>query len=346
MNLVIIGAGKAGRGFLARLLYTQAQLTLIDDDRSLIEALQDAGSYSVRFFDDAPTDHISGYQALHISNPACKDALFAADAVFICVGAQNTLGAASWLKEVLPKQLPVIVCENAVDPASLAGPFKDTAISGAVFCTTIEDGVLDIASENYPELHVSKKGLPPEIDALQGISSTDDFASLMLRKIYTYNGASAIIAYNGAYKGYAVYAEAASDPDIEALTNAFYLEINFALSSEYGIPLEVQTVFAKAADAKFHSFEIEDTIVRNAAVPERKLGPEERIIAPAKLIDKHGGDPSAMFTTAAAALLYMGIKTNAEAKEALLRISKLEENDLFLEPILSAYDKLSKNKKE
>lgn len=342
MKLVIIGAGKAGRGFLARLLYTQAQITFIDDDLAVVEALREADSYTVRFFDNAPADHISGYHALHISDPACSTSLQVADAVFICVGAQNTPSAASWLKEVLPKELPIIVCENAVDPASLAGPFKDTAISGAVFCTTIEDGGLNIASENYPELHVSKKGLPPAIDALQGISSTDNFASLMLRKIYTYNGASAIIAYNGAYKGYEVYAEAASDPDIEALTNAFFPEINFALSAEFGIPLEAQTAFSKSADAKFHSFEIEDTIARNAAVPERKLGPEERIIAPAKLIDKHGGDPSPMFITAAAALIYMGIKTKSDAKDALLRISKLQETDAFIEPILSAYDRLSK----
>ena len=48
-KVVIVGAGKTGRGFLARLLREQ-QVVLIDKNQELIDGLNRAGKIEIDFF--------------------------------------------------------------------------------------------------------------------------------------------------------------------------------------------------------------------------------------------------------------------------------------------------------
>jgi mannitol-1-phosphate 5-dehydrogenase len=251
-----------------------------------------------------------------VEDARCGAALRACDAVFVSVRGENGLAAGAWLSERIAQDQCVVAAENATVPASLlGGQLAGRAASGAVFCTTIEDGPLDILSENYPSLHVSAKGTSDAVAALGGVCVERDFDTLMLRKIYTYNAASAIIAYLGAEKGYASYAEAANDAEIAKALDAFYEEINRAICLEYGVPPEEQARFAGFSKAKFQNRAIADTVARNAASPLRKLGAKERIVAPMRLIEKRGGDAEVLIRTAVAALRY----ARADDAEKILR---------------------------
>ncbi len=336
MSIVLLGAGKTGRGFLARLFHTQAHITFIDKDPGLIRELKEKKKYAIRFFDQEKTEEIRGYDALCTQDAACKQALQSCTAVFVSVRGENTPAAGAWLSDKIAPATCVIACENASLPASLLGPLAGRACSGAVFCTTVLDNGLDILSENYPSLHVDAHNLSKAVARLSGIRVSQDFPLLMLRKIYTYNAASAIIAYLGAEKGFREYAGAANDPEIEAAIDAFYSQINAAISAEYGVPYEEQAAFAASSKAKFQSHAIADTVRRNAASPARKLGSEERLIAPARLIAKHGGDPSPLLQAAAAALRYMGISSRPEAEKVLEQTAKLTGKDPFM-PIILDY---------
>lgn len=333
MHIVLLGAGKAGRGFLARLLKDQAQITFIDCDRELIRKLREFNGYQIRFFDGREPVLIDGFDVFHTEDPGCLPALKNCDAVLVSVRGENTPEAGAWLAGKINEDTCIVACENATLPEALMGPLKDRACSGAVFCTTTEADGFNIESENYPYLHVSSR-VSPALAALEGIFVEKDFPLLMLRKIYTYNAASAIISYLGAEKGIEEYARAANDPEIEGVTNAFYHEINAAISAQYGVPLKEQEAFAALSKIKFQSYQIADSVSRNAASPERKLGPQERIIAPARLIASHGGDPSPLFRAAAAALRYMGISSKSKAAEVLRKVSLLTEEDPFMREIL------------
>ena len=94
---------------------------------------------------------------------------------------------------------------------------------------------MNIESENYPVLHVDSTKAPSWMLSLRGIRAEADFPLLMLRKIYTYNASSAIIAYLGAEKGIQSYAQAACNPDIARELDLFYTQINRALCLEYHI---------------------------------------------------------------------------------------------------------------
>ncbi len=305
-KIVILGAGKTGRGFLARLFHDQARLTFIDRDAALIARLQNEKHYFIRYFDEKPQEEIKGYQALHTTDPACLQELAQCDALLVSVRGENCPAAADWLADKLPETTPVIVCENAVVPVSLLGlPLAERACSAAVFCTTMQAEGLNIESENYPVLHVDSTKAPSWMLSLRGIRAEADFPLLMLRKIYTYNASSAIIAYLGAEKGIQSYAQAACNPDIARELDLFYTQIDRALCLEYHIDPEEQQQFSQNARNKFENASIVDSVARNAASPERKLKPEERLLAPARLIEKHGGDASPLYKAAAAALHYM-----------------------------------------
>lgn len=336
MNIVILGAGKTGRGFLPRLL-GDAKITFIDRDKALIEKLKAAGSYEIGFFSDRAPAFIAGYSAFHTEEEGALQAIRECFAVFVSVRGENTPEAAQWLKDKLAPATYLIVCENATLPASLMGPLKGRSVSAAVFCTTVESGALDIKSEDYPVLHVDASGLPQELAKLPGIQKEQDFPLLMLRKIYTYNAAAAIISYLGARLSIRVFAEAARHPEIEACLMEYYPEINRAITSKFGVDQEEQQKFAEASKLKFRSFEIEDSVERNAESPTRKLGPSERIIAPAKLILEQGGNAGALIKTARAALQYMGVNDRAGAQKALRELAQLDpEEELFLK-IMEGY---------
>lgn len=338
MRCVIVGAGRTGRGFLARLLAGHARIALIDSDRALVERLNERGAYAIRYFDGAPETGITGYEAYHTDDARCAAVLSESDVVLVCVRGENDPEAGAWLEARLAGEKCVIACENAVVPAELLeGELQRTAASGAIFCTTIEDGPLDILSESYPALHVSARGIPEDFAKLPGIIVEPDFDTLMLRKIYTYNAASAIIAYLGWAYGFESYPEAANDRRIEERLDRFYRAIDGAICAEFTIDPEAQRRFSAFSKLKFQNPAIADSVARNAASPERKLAASERIIAPMRLIEKHGGDAGPLIETAAAAIKYSGIHDAENAARMLQSLCGLAEGeDLFIR-ILEAF---------
>ncbi|MBQ8305803.1 MAG: hypothetical protein IJX90_06260 [Blautia sp.] len=323
-QITIIGAGKTGRGFLARLAAEKdVPVSFIDKDAALVQRLNEEGSYTVRFFG-------GGRQSLTIKNYTVSTwenaDLSGSGTILVSVGAANLPDVGHALRQrLLPgKDCRIITCENAVGPAELLadaiGMDNVLVSEAAVFCTTIEDEGLSIASENYPYLPFDKDRLPdfdPEIPTLR---PTAHFGDFLKRKIFTYNSASGVIAYMGWLYGYKVYGEAANDPRIQELLTRHYEAVNRALCREFGYDPADQQEFAALSRAKFCNREIVDTIERNARQARRKLGRIERIFGPMELLRQYGEDTSVLQKTAAAAILYAGqIEKETETPEELIR---------------------------
>jgi len=205
-----------------------------------------------------------------------------------------------------------------------------------VFCTTVTDGPLDILSESYPSLHASACAASGVLARLKGFVVEPDFNTLMARKIYTYNAASGIIAYLGAAMGIESYPEAANHPAIERELDEFYREVNAAICAEFGVERFAQEQFAAFSKKKFQNRAIHDSVERNAGSPLRKLGAGERIIAPARLIQRHGGAAQPLIKAAAAALHYLGA-TEESAGEVLTKTSGLNPGEPMYRAILEAF---------
>ena len=85
-----------------------------------------------------------------------------------------------------------------------------------------------------------------------------------------------------------------------------YGETAAALSRKHGYPLDEQLEFAQGSKRKPQDYRIVDYIERNARDPMRKLGPDDRLVGSARMVESYGVAPENLpsrrpFTTRARA---------------------------------------------
>lgn len=351
-KVVIVGAGKTGRGFLARLLREEQQeICFVDKDAELVEKLNAEKAFQIRFFGNVREPYtVDHYQAYTWENASLDDA----ELILVSVGGQNLPEVGKELAKLLreDKHYHIITCENASHPSvtlrEAIGRVDISVSESTVFCTTIEDGGLDINSENYPYLQCDAELLEGYVPEAKTIRPIPNFSDFLTRKLFTYNAASCVIAYLGWIKGYTNYADAANDEEILQLLDQNYAVTNKVLCKEFGYEKADQEEFAALSKAKFCDRTIVDTVARNARDPQRKLGANERIIGPIKLLHKYGEDASVLEQTAAAAILYDNdgeavwkeIKKEKTPEQILTDICGLEKDGVIYRNILRLVEKM------
>lgn len=307
-KIVVIGAGQTGRGFIGRLLAEDnRQIMFVDSNAELVDALKQAGKYTVRFYGNkkAPVT-VKNYTICGWDNADFSDT----ELIFVSVAGQNLPAVGKMLRSKLSpfRSYVIITCENSKNPANVlksAIDMPNVSIGEAtVFCTTLNDGCCNILSQDFPYIQFDTDLLNGYDPHIPGIIPYHDFGNFLTRKLYTYNATSCIIAYLGWLKQYTDYAQAANDAQILGFLDSYLTEINRVMCLEYGYDREDQRIFANLAKEKFCCREIVDTIERNARQPQRKLAAGERIIGPMQLISKYGGNVTVLAMTAAGALCY------------------------------------------
>ncbi len=353
-KIAVVGAGKTGRGFIGRLLAEDGcEFLLIDKQEELVQKLNEKKSFQVHFFGNQREPQVvTNYQAVTWENADLSDV----ELIFVSVGGTNLPDVGKELKKWCSdgKKRYIITGENATKPAkTLLDAIGEANTAGAeatVFCTTIEDGELDIASENYPYLQCDAEPLKGYVPKVTGVKPVDHFGNFLTRKLFTYNAASCVIAYLGYVKGFTDYGDAANDPEILELLDRNYAATNAVLCKEYGYTKEDQEEFALLSKKKFCDRTITDTVARNAREPQRKMKAGERIMGPLVLLDKYGADTSVLIKTAAAMLLYRNeaedawqeiVDTHTPA-QILAEIGGLPEGSRLSEAILKEYDEMRK----
>ena len=304
MNITIIGAGKTGRGFLARLLSGE-NVTFIDKNAELVNRLNAEGEFMVSYFGNKKPKEMVTFKKAYTWETLSWEP---ADVIFVSVGGSNLSDVGDELKKYVKSGQRIIVCENASKPAKKL--YDAIGIDGVlisestVFCTTIEGEGVNINSEWYPYLQFDAEPMKESLPTLRNIKPIFEFGNFLTRKLFTYNSASCIIAYLGYQKGYTVYSDAANDPQILELLDKNYSLINECMCREFGYEKDDQREFALLSRDKFTDTTIVDTVARNAREPQRKIGKAERVVGPLLLLDKYGADTSVLEMTLAAMLLY------------------------------------------
>ena len=353
-KITIIGAGKTGRGFIGRLAAEQnAEITFIDKDENLVNELNAKKSFTVSFFGGVREDmNVSGYTAYTWDNAGFSDAELIV--VSVCGGNLRDVGEELKKRLSRDKHYYIITAENYSRPSKVlkeAIGLDNVSVSeSTVFCTTIENGDLNISSENYPYLQCDADLLEGYIPEIATIKTVNEFGNFLTRKLFTYNAASCVIAYLGYLKGYTDYAQAANDPDILELLDKNYAVTNKVLCQEFGYGKVDQEEFAQLSKNKFCDKTIVDTVARNAREPQRKLGKAERIIGPMLLINKYNEDASVLEMTAAAMLLYDNegedewrkIKAENTPEKILEKICGIDSTNKSFDNILNYYNEFNK----
>lgn len=325
MKVVIIGAGKTGRGFIAPIMQGNGmKITFVDKDEKLIRDLNSLTQYKVSYFDDKVLPKvIQDFDAFHINDSNSLRAVSEADIVTTSVFANQIESLIPFIEEAIEmrereEKLLIICIENGIN---VKQPLIDANLNaviteGIIFCTSLNiENSLDIISEAGIDLPIDSVPLDRPL-TIEGMPLEEKFQDLIQRKIYTYNFISAIIAYLGSYKQYDSYAVSAKDKVISHIIERFLKIHNKLMAEKYNIALEEQVKFSRQAVSKFSNEAIPDSISRNAQQVKRKLGKKERLMQPLLMAIANGETYNLYLLVIAAAIFYGNRHEDLEPKSS------------------------------
>lgn len=350
LKAAVVGAGLTGRGFIGRLLYeNNIDFTLIDTNRDLIAHLQDG--YTVSYFSQRTPVHVQPMASLHVDDPEAQEALETADLIFLSVTKQHLSEAAEYLDTFqLKGNCVLFVCENmqgALTSFEHSAPTCACERSeGIIFCTTTSaETYPSIISEEYDAIPFNASTLTKERvqmlrQVLPNLKPEFFFDQLMKRKLYTYNAATAVLSFLGVKKGYSSLYEAAGDPDINEKLRRYLDSIAKGITSEFPVSPDEQKEFGEKAIEKFANRAIQDPISRNIRNPLGKLTPDERLIGPLRLLERHHIFEPVLIESIALAISYsLHENTHLTAEDVIKQVCSISSDSHIGKTILDAVHK-------
>jgi len=354
-EIVIYGAGKIGRGFIADIFHTAGyQLIFADCNKELIHALNAQGKYNlynIASAEEREKKIITGFIAIDSDDVQLRNVVQKAGLMAVVVFQDAFGDIAKLIVSILQKKysehdekpLDIIVLANIVGPQKLLKKAIDDLLDDelkayanrvlGVLGTVVQrvavqptkemqvEDSLTVLTDGYGilPLEADFKGARPQSTQLEYHENLD---LLELRKLYTYNMAHAATAYYGFCKGYNFISDALNDPEIEALVYGALEEICTAFTREYGnlsgfSETEMKAI-AKSVIKKFKNPMLNDTPVRVGANPIRKLGFNDRLIGAALMARSNGIYPYYLLKAAAYGFMY-----DQESDEAAAKIQQI-----------------------
>ncbi len=338
-TIVIWGAGKIGRGFVADLFHTAGyHIVLVDESPTLIAQLGVAGRYTVVRAENAERRQdvvIEGYTALSTAQAdQIAAAVAAADILAVAVYPQHFAQVTRQLAPGLVRRqaqrpsapLDIVLCTNLAH----AGPQFWALLQDALppesreyvnsHVGIVETLVIRIVTEppvqlrrrepllvwtnGYPELPADRHAFKGEIPQVSGLRLVDDMRAEETRKLYTYNMFQAALAYLGAPRGYNLVVECVADPEVRAGAEGALHEVSCALQAEYGFTADEMARWIDNVVTQTSNPILGDTVRRLGADPRRKLKREDRLTGPALLARKHDIQPRHLVRAIAAGLRF------------------------------------------
>ena len=351
---VHFGAGSIGRGFLGQ-IYCESgyQTTFIDVVKPVVNALNLRGAYPLHEVSDEGgrtlvIDRVNAVDGSDIE--AASTALAAADIASTAVGLHALPHIAPVIAAAIVRRfsrndappLDMIVCENlkngeahmrALVVAHLEKNhlplletrvgFVEASIGRMVPVVTPEQRAEDplaVWVEPYCELPVDVRGFRGPVPELRYLKPASNFAAYVERKLFVHNLTHAATAYLGYRRGYRFIYEAIRDASVRASVEAAGRESCAALVKKYGTGAGDVEAHRQDLILRYRNRALADRVDRVGRDPERKLGPEDRLIGAMRLCLGQGVVPEAVAKAVAAAILYDNPEDPAVPKiQSLLR---------------------------
>ncbi|WPK11374.1 mannitol-1-phosphate 5-dehydrogenase [Lysinibacillus louembei] len=356
MKAVHFGAGNIGRGFIGALLSKSGyDVTFVDVNADIIQALKDKGSYTVLMAEEnGAAEVISGVHALNSEREldAVVEAVAQADIVTTAVG-PNIL---RFVAEPIAKGLEqkgnrpslVIACENAigatdtlrvhieqhVDSEKLADILATTSFPNSAVDRIVpnqqHDELLTVAVEPFFEWVIDASMIQTEKPKLADALFVPDLTPFIERKLFTVNTGHATVAYLGYQKGYTTIYEAMQDQEIVATVRAVLQETGYVLTTVYDFDKEEQSAYIDKVLNRFSNSYVSDELIRVGRSPLRKLSRYERFIKPAMMLLQLGQQPVALLDGIKAAFQF-DVTEDAESVELQTKLKTLPLIDVVVE---------------
>ncbi|MDY0406137.1 mannitol-1-phosphate 5-dehydrogenase [Virgibacillus sp. 179-BFC.A HS] len=386
MEAVHFGAGNIGRGFIGALLnQANYHTTFVDVNDTVIKEINNKQQYDVILADEKQekltVNHIAGINS--VTNPeAVVDAIVKADIITTAVG-PNILAIISELiarglrkrLEANPQPVNIIACENMVGGSSLLKEkvyehlsqdeqaafserfaFPNAAVDRIVPNQTNED-LLTVSVEPYFEWVVEKSAMKGTIPDIPGITYVDDLKPYIERKLFTVNTGHTVPAYIGHFLGYETINDAMKDEHVQSVIAGALHESGEALIRTYGFERSKHEAYVEKIIQRFKNPYISDEVTRVGRGPIRKLGPDDRLIRPAKMfMETTDKEPENLGKVIAAVLRYVNPADEEAVKlqemiadkgieKTLQDVSKLAAGDPLISVILREKEELENLRK-
>lgn len=346
-NIVILGAGKIGRGFVAEVFAGGGYKPIfVDSDEALVKALKAQGRYTL-YKISTPTQQekiiFSEYEVLSAADPSLSRVIADAGLMAVAVYPGAFGDVAQIVKNALETKfeandrapLDIVLLANVVDAqkrlleqinAALSEPLRAFARDVMSVCGTIvirvavsptpamlEEDPLTVLTDGYGLLPVENKfiGERPDCPMLE---YHDALEALETRKMYTYNMAHAATAYLGAAKGYETIAESIGDPEIEQIVRGALEEITLAYTREGTLDEAEAKPLVDGVIKKYRNTLLKDPVARVGGNPIRKLGYSDRLVGAALLARKNGICPYYLLKATAYGFLFAQAGDEAAAE--------------------------------
>jgi mannitol-1-phosphate 5-dehydrogenase len=337
-EVVIIGAGKIGRGYMAQIFFENGyRVIFVDILPDLIEALNRTGTYEIHEVDTGIHDvfPISGVRVLHASDVELVcEALSHVSLAVTSVGAGNLPDVAENIAVAIRyrKQhqinaiLNILVAENLMNGAQkfkvmiqehlnaeeVAFMQEKVGIVGTVIGrivpppppTYAQQSLVDVIVEPHREFYINRDEYLGEIPDLSGIHVTNRYSAIVARKLYVHNSTHAVMGYLGHQFRHHYSHDAMSDERVSPVVWQAMEETAAAVEREFGFSHADMQGYIRDLFHRYQNAALWDTLDRIGKDPIRKLQPDDRLVGAARLIEKNGSTPKALATGIAAAFCF------------------------------------------
>lgn len=378
MKAVHFGAGNIGRGFIGQLLHQNGfEICFVDTNAALIQQLNQDGGYRIDIMDEQETtvfvDRISALNSLTETEKVIT-AIKEADILTTSVGANNLVKIAPTIAKGLSERfkqkrsINILANENAINASNILKEavyktlsqqeaavyddyayFANTAIDRQSLGKVVEGKAVAVV-EPYYEWVINRKQLDPATPfEMKHVVLIDDMQPYIERKLYIVNAAHAAIAYLGDLHGYQMIQEAIRDAEIVKVVNQFLAENSAYFVQKYRFDLAELEHFIEKTLKRQGNQKLSDEIIRVGGSPIRKLGPNDRLVAPVVKLEALGLPYETGVKVIAAGYHYHHsndseaekIHALIEEKDLKATIKKISHLDgKLLEEVVAAYDSM------
>ncbi len=350
MLAVHFGAGNIGRGFIGQLLHESGyKICFVDVNQEIIDDINSLKKYQIEFVGDNPKRiEINNIYAINSNDEsAVINEIVNADIVTTALG-PNILkfiapviakGIIARIK-ISDKPLNIIACENMIGASAKLRElvyqhldltkqekikqqigFPNAAVDRIVPIQHNNEKLL-VKTESFYEWDVDKTQIIGDKPKIKGITYVDNLPAYIERKLFAVNATHAAIAYLGNLEGKKTIYEASRDKKVMKIVHELTEETGELLVNKYNFDIKKHMDYVNMIISRFSSPYISDDITRVGRSPIRKIGFNERLIAPARQLVELNLPVDGLVKVIAAALHFI----NEKDSESLELQNSIREN--------------------
>ncbi len=310
-QIIIVGAGAIGRGFLPWKFIQHYDLVFIDSNPELVFLMNQKKEYLTVMVQDGKLVELNVpvRAAFTSSQFVPSEHISQTAAIFINVGPRNSREAALIVEDF---SCPIILCEN--DPEKVDAIKNTTKLKNVYFAvpdvitsnTTVSEVLrrdhLAVSSEDGI-LFIDEK-VKPHLQGDYVSCSKEEMFQQWTCKLFLHNTPHCIAAYLGAMAKYTYVYQAMEDREICKIIEGIMDEMIQTLKLEWNFPAGFIDWYAQKELKRFKDPLLSDPISRVAREPLRKLERDGRLLGVAQLALSRGIVPTNTLVGIAAAIFF------------------------------------------